>query len=62
MSRFPSDEPKEEPQRIVGTLLNGAFECDICYEVTTTAINSRREEKLYWTCPQGHENSINFKL
>jgi hypothetical protein len=61
MSRFPDSADKPE-QNIVGSLITGAFECDVCLAVTTSAIYSRREERLYWDCPEGHQNSIAFKL
>lgn len=53
-------EPVKGPTR-VGMEITGAFECD-CGEVATMAINVRSEEKLYWTCPNGHEQSIHMKL
>lgn len=62
MSRFPNKSDKDEESRIVGTVINGAFECQECYEVTTSAIHSRKDQKLYWTCPEGHDCSIYFKL
>lgn len=61
MSRFDrnSDEPE---QQIVGSVITGAFECDTCYQVVTSAIYNRREERLYWDCPEGHNNSITFRI
>ena len=60
MSRFPIDEePKEQ---IVGSVITGAFECDTCFKVCASAIYNRREERLYWDCPEGHPNSIAFKI
>lgn len=61
MSRFPKSEEPKEPG-IVGSIISGAFECDTCYKVTASAIYSRREERLYWDCPDGHNNSIPFKI
>jgi len=62
MSRFPDSNPKTEPVFPKGAEVGGAFECDVCSQVATSAINNRQEGKLYWVCPQGHENSINFRL
>jgi len=63
MSRFPkNEESEEETFSRVGMLVGGTFECNDCGKLANEAINVRREEKLYWKCPDGHENSINFKL
>ena len=61
MSRFPDSGDKPE-QQIVGSVITGAFECDVCYQVVASAIFNRREERLYWDCPEGHTNSISFKI
>lgn len=61
MSKFPKETPRSEGQ-IVGSVVHGAFECDVCNKVTTAAIWNRREEKLYWDCPDGHANQIHFKV
>jgi hypothetical protein len=62
MSRFrdPDDQPRQE--KIVGSVITGAFECDVCFKVVASAIYNRREERLYWDCPDGHNNSIAFKI
>jgi hypothetical protein len=60
MSRFDEfKEPTQEQPR--GMQIGGAFECNFCGEVTTSAILNRQEEKLYWDCPNKHSNVINFK-
>ena len=62
MSRFPKsddDTPKDVP---MGIPMTGAFECDECGQVATQAYNVRKEQKLYWECPQGHVNSITFRF
>lgn len=64
MTKFLSSNEQPEPEKRPGRIgmpLTGAFECD-CGEVVTQAINVRSEEKVYWTCSQGHENSIHMKL
>jgi hypothetical protein len=61
MSRFPEQPEQPRQPDIVGTVINGVFECD-CGEVVTAAIHSRKDQKLYWTCPEGHDCSIYFKL
>jgi lysyl-tRNA synthetase class I len=62
MSRFP-DSIEEEPKRIFsGPTFSGAFECNTCGKIVTSAIHNRDEERLVWECPDGHSNSVNFKL
>jgi hypothetical protein len=65
MSRFPNKtddnlDPEEKPP-IMGTVMGGAFECQSCTEVATTAVWNRQEERLYWVCRNEHHNSIPFK-
>jgi len=62
MSKFPTNKPEEEPKAPSGRMVSGAFECDVCYQVVTTAIYNMKEERLYWDCPEGHNNNIPFKM
>lgn len=62
MSRFPTTDEEAREPGIVGTIITGAFECDVCYKVTASAIYNRKEERLYWDCPEGHSNSIHFRI
>jgi lysyl-tRNA synthetase class I len=59
MNKFP--EPDKAPVFFTGRPVQGAFECD-CGKVSTQATHDSREQRLYWTCPDGHENSISFRL
>jgi hypothetical protein len=60
MSRF-SDRKEAPPEVPIGTIVNGAFECHICGVIVTVAVHNRKEEILYWTCPDGHASSIGWK-
>lgn len=63
MSRFPDSESDKPAQtQKSGYPIGGTFECNDCGKLSNEAINVRKEERLYWVCPDGHENSINFKL
>lgn len=63
MSRFSdSIEPESEVVSVTGTPITGAFECNDCGKVTASAINDQRNGKIWWKCPDGHTNDIDFKL
>lgn len=63
MSRFrSSDESEELSVPMVGRPMGGAFSCQECDKVSTEAVYVDRESKLVWTCEDGHQSSIDFKL
>jgi len=63
MSRFSeASESSAEIVSVTGIPITGAFECNSCSKVVASAINDQRNGKIWWECPDGHTNEIDFKL
>ena len=62
MSRFDSFSSDEIDEPIGGRKMNGAFSCQTCEEVVTTAKHDPREDTLTWKCSNGHMSRIGFKI
>ena len=53
-------KPIKESQSVV-PVYGGSFVCQECDEEMNSASHYVKEEKLKWTCSQGHLSSVSFK-
>jgi len=58
-----SKSVKEEELIIDSDLpvFGGTFQCQECSKEVNSAMFKSKEEKLTWTCPDGHVSSVPFK-